>query len=103
MGQSPVAFSVTKASNSEQTETKKLLWEIDKVHNEWLESCRYFLGDKGYDSGSIIRQPEGKGITPIIDIRNCWRLRSWNLRSALLSRMRSSRIKMPNSLIRMQK
>ena len=69
----PVAFSVTKASNSEQTETKKLLEEIEKVHKEWLEGCSYFLGDKGYDSGSIIRQLEGKGITPIIDIRNCWK------------------------------
>lgn len=47
--------------------------EIEKVHNEWLESSRYFLGDKGYDSGNIIRQLERKGITPIIDIRNCWK------------------------------
>ena len=30
----------------------------------------YFLGDKGYDSGSIIRQLEGKGITPVIDNSN---------------------------------
>ncbi len=69
----PVAFSVTKASNSEQTETKKLLKKIEKTHNEWLEGCRYFLGDKGYDSTKIILQLEGKGITPIIDIRNCWK------------------------------
>lgn len=69
----PVAFSVTKASDSEQTETRKLLEEIEKEHNEWLEECRYFLGDKGYDSSRIIQQLEGKGITPIIDIRNCWK------------------------------
>ncbi len=69
----PVAFSVTKASNSEQTETKKLLKKIGKEHNEWLKECRYFLGDKGYDSSKIIRQLEKKGITPIIDIRNCWK------------------------------
>ena len=30
----PVAFYVTKASNSEQMETKKLLDEREKVHNE---------------------------------------------------------------------
>lgn len=69
----PVAFSVTKASDSEQTETKKLLEEMEKVHEEWPEVCRYFLGDKGYDSSRIILQLEGKGITPIIDIRNCWK------------------------------
>ena len=69
----PVAYSVTKASNSEQTETKKLLEKIGKTHKEWLERCRYFWGDKGYDSSKIIQQLEGKGITPIIDIRNCWK------------------------------
>ena len=69
----PVAYTVTKASNSEQTETKKLLEKIGKTHKEWLERCRYFLGDKGYDSSKIIQQLEGKGITPIIDIRNCWK------------------------------
>ncbi len=35
--------------------------------------CRYFLGDKGYDSSKIIRQLRGKGIVPVIDIRNCWK------------------------------
>lgn len=69
----PVAFCVTKASNSEQAEAEKLLEEIEKVHEEWLKKCRYFLGDKGYDSGGIIRRLEGKGIVPIIDIRNCWK------------------------------
>lgn len=69
----PVAFSVTKASNSEQTETKELLGKIEETHNEWLEGCKYFLGDKGYDSGKIIKQLEDKGIVPIIDIRNCWK------------------------------
>lgn len=69
----PVAFCVTKASNSEQTETEKMLEEMGKVHNEWLKKCKFFLGDKGYDSGRIIGQLEGKGIVPIIDIRNCWK------------------------------
>lgn len=69
----PVAFCVTKASNSEKTETEKMLEKIEKEHGEWLERCRYFLGDKGYDSGKIIRYLEGKGIAPVIDIRNCWK------------------------------
>lgn len=69
----PVAFAVTKASNSEQTETMKLLQQMEKEHKAWLDNCRYFLGDKGYDSTKIINWLEGKGICPIIDIRNCWK------------------------------
>lgn len=69
----PVAFSVTKASNSEQTETKNLLKEKKEDHPEWLKRCRFFLGDKGYDSGKLIEQLEDEGIIPIIDIRNCWK------------------------------
>lgn len=69
----PVSFCVTRASNSEKTETQKLLERMEKVHQEWLESCSYFLGDKGYDSCGIITWLERKGIAPIIDIRNCWK------------------------------
>lgn len=69
----PVAFSVTKASNSEKTETKNLLTRIEEEHEEWLERCTYFLGDKGYDSSKIIEDLESKGIHSIIDIRNCWK------------------------------
>ena len=69
----PVAFSVTKASASEKTETGKLLDELSASREGWLEKCRYFLGDKGYDSSKIIRQLRGKGIVPVIDIRNCWK------------------------------
>lgn len=69
----PVAFCVTKASNSEKTETKKLLATIEEAHKEWLEGCNYFLGDKGYDSGKLIGWLEEKGIVPVIDIRNCWK------------------------------
>lgn len=69
----PAAFSVTKASESEQKETQRLLEEMERNHEEWLEGCRYFLGDKGYDSTKIITWLEGKGIAPVIDIRNCWK------------------------------
>lgn len=64
---------MTKASNSEQTETQKLLDRIEKEWEERLERCRYFLGDKGYDSSKIINRLEGKGIHSVIDIRNCWK------------------------------
>lgn len=64
---------MTKASENEQTETQRLLEEMEKDHEDWLLGCRYFLGDKGYDSTKIITWLDGKGIAPVIDIRNCWR------------------------------
>ncbi len=69
----PVAFSVTKASDSEQTEMQKLLDKIEKEWEQWLKACRYFLGDKGYDSTKIINRLERREIHAIIDIRNCWK------------------------------
>lgn len=44
-----VAYSVTKVSNSEQTEVKKLLDKIEKDWEQWLKECGYFLEDKEYD------------------------------------------------------
>ena len=69
----PVAFAVTKASASEKTETEKLLNDMWEEHREWLETCQYFLGDKGYDSKKIITWLEDRDIHSIIDIRNCWK------------------------------
>jgi hypothetical protein len=69
----PVAFNVTKASNSEQTETLKMLDNIEKEDSKWLDECKYFLADKGYDSSKIINRLEDKEIHSIIDIRNCWK------------------------------
>ena len=69
----PVAFTVTKASNSEKTETKKQLEEMKENHPERLEACKHFMADKGYDSTPLINLLEGNDIIPIIDIRNCWR------------------------------
>lgn len=65
----PVAYTVTKASNSETEETKKL---IGKMNEKYLNICEYFMADKGYDGTPLITLLEGKGICPIIDIRNCW-------------------------------
>jgi len=69
----PVDFEVTKASNSELKETEKLLEGIKENRPEKLERCRYFLADRGYDSTDLIQWLETKGVSPIIDIRNCWR------------------------------
>ncbi len=69
----PVAFKVTKASNSEKTETKELLKKMKEDTPEYLDTCQYFLGDKGYDSQPLIDRLRNAGIKPVIDIRNCWK------------------------------
>lgn len=69
----PVAFKVTKASDSEQTTARDMVEKIEQLHKEWLDDCRYFLADKGYDGTKLINQLKGNGIAPIIDIRNCWK------------------------------
>lgn len=69
----PVAFEVTKASNSEIKETEKLLKNIKKENPEMLDTCRYFMGDKGYDSTKLIELLESNEIAPVIDICNKWK------------------------------
>lgn len=69
----PVAFEVTKASNSERTETQKLLNQMEKEKPEHLEACKYFMADKGYDGAPLITWLKDRSISPIIDIRNCWK------------------------------
>ncbi len=69
----PVDFDVTKASNSEKTETKKQLKRMKQEHPERLGVCKHFMADKGYDSYDLIEILEDNNIVPIIDIRNCWK------------------------------
>lgn len=69
----PVAFTITKASNSEKTECKNLINAMEEQHPEYLDICQYFMGDKGYDSVPIITMLKDKSITPIIDICNHWK------------------------------
>ena len=69
----PVAYTVTKASNSEKTETKNLLNKLEENHPEWIENCKFFLGDKGYDSTPILEWLRRRDISPVIDICNHWK------------------------------
>lgn len=64
----PVDFEVTKASNSEVKETEKL----KEKYSQKTEKCEYFLADRGYDSTDLIQWLTTEGMSPIIDIRNCW-------------------------------
>lgn len=68
----PVDFEVTKASNSEVKETEKLLENMKGKYSQKTEKCEYFLADRGYDSTDLIQWLTTEGMSPIIDIRNCW-------------------------------
>ena len=68
----PVDFEVTKASNSEVKETQKMLENMREKYSGKIDRCEYFLADRGYDSADLIQWLTTEGISPIIDIRNCW-------------------------------
>lgn len=68
----PVDFEVTKASNSEVKETEKMLKNMKEKYSGKTDRCEYFLADRGYDSTDLIQWLTTEGISPIIDIRNCW-------------------------------
>jgi len=59
----PVAFKVTPASHSEDTNKPEI-----------LEQCETFIADRGYDDGKlIIKLWDDYGIKAVIDIRNLWK------------------------------
>jgi Transposase domain (DUF772)/Transposase DDE domain len=67
----PVAFSVNKASVSEQPEMHKLFDYLESKHPKILENCEHAMGDKGYDGSNLIKKLwDEYRIKPIIDIRN---------------------------------
>ena len=70
----PVGFEVTKASAGEQPVAHRLPDRLQERHQELLERCQYFAGDRGYDDGKLVRRVwDEHRIKPVIDIRNCWR------------------------------
>ena len=70
----PIAFDVTKASESEYPQAHKLVKDIKENHPSLLKSCEYFLADRGYDDGKLHEKLwDHHGIKPVIDIRNLWK------------------------------
>ena len=69
----PVAYKVTKASNSEKKEILKLWKDLNSERPEIVKRAKKFLADKGYDWTDLILWLEKYEISPIIDIRNQWR------------------------------
>lgn len=70
----PVGFTVTKASQAEIPEAKKIISEITEKHPVIMDRCEYWLGDRGYDDTDTIRNLwDEYGVKPIIDMRNMWK------------------------------
>jgi len=69
----PVEYRLTKASCSEQTQFHGILDNLKEKRPKVLDTCEYLLGDRGYDSTTLIKKLEGNGIIPVIDICNKWR------------------------------
>ncbi len=68
----PVAYVVTKASNSEKAEMLKLWQELNSTDKEIVDRAKQFLADKGYDMEKLIVWLINHEINPIIDIQNHW-------------------------------
>ena len=70
----PIAYSVTKASRSEIKEAHEILNHLERNHEEILEVCEEFSGDRGYDDGKFIKRHwDTHKIKSVIDIRNLWK------------------------------
>lgn len=70
----PIAYSVTKASESDINEAHRMIEKLAEERPEILKSCETMEGDRGYDDGKLITKLyDGYGIKPVIDIRNCWK------------------------------
>jgi hypothetical protein len=70
----PVAYDVTKASQSDMTYLLPMVERLEEKHPELVEEARSLSGDKGYDSEENNRAlwDEYK-IKPILDIRQTWK------------------------------
>lgn len=70
----PVAFELTRASTAEGPVMHKLFDKLENNHPDVLDTCKYSMGDRGYDDSKLIsRLWDDYNIKPVIDIRNMWK------------------------------
>lgn len=70
----PVAFEVSRASESDSPRLIPMMEKLQKRHPELVEGTQYLTGDKGYDSkenNEVLL--ETYGIKPVIDTRALWK------------------------------
>jgi len=70
----PVAFSLTKASESDINGAHLLIDKLKEERPEILKECETMEADKGYDDAKLIKRLwDDEEIKPVIDIRNMWK------------------------------
>jgi hypothetical protein len=70
----PVAYHITKASGADVTGAHKSLDSLKSLMPGVLDTADYFLADRGYDDGKLIKKLwDDYHIKPVIDIRNLWK------------------------------
>lgn len=70
----PVAYEITRASQSDQTYLIPMVEKLEKNHKELVEEAESLSGDKGYDSEANIQTLwDDYELKPVIDIRHLWK------------------------------
>lgn len=70
----PVAFEVTKASESEVKQAHKIVDQTAERQPNIMEQCEIFLADRGLDDSKlIVKLWDEYQIKAVIDIRNMWK------------------------------
>ena len=66
----PIGYSVLAANSDEK---KAMIDVVAKMPEAMRDRMEYLSLDRGYDSTEMIRTLKASGISPIIDIRDCWK------------------------------
>ena len=70
----PVAYEITRASQSDQTYLIPMVEKLEKNHKRLLEEAETISGDKGYDSESNLKVLwDEYELKPVIDICHKWK------------------------------
>ena len=71
----PVAWKVTRASESDLTTGKRMIQKLAAERPEMLEQAQFFLGDKAYDDTGLITELwDHYNVSPVVDIRDTWKV-----------------------------
>jgi len=66
----PIAYNVLTANCDEKKAMMDMLANMPSVMTSRME---YLMLDRGYDSTAMVQSIKNAGISPIVDIRNCWK------------------------------
>jgi hypothetical protein len=70
----PVAYDVTRASQSDQTHLRPMMERFKKKHSQLVKQARTLAADKGYDSEDNLKELwDEYGIKPVVDITHKWK------------------------------